>query len=158
MLDIKKRDIGEGDMLYGERIELVRIISNPENTDLMKIKKIIKLLHDREITADEATLYVDYVTDIINGINGWLQREKEECYVPPTADQTNAGIDKLAEDVGDMGGVVQIANDRGWTFEQVMNLPYNEVFTIWKVQAANIKYERRFEELIKRKSHGKGRS
>ena len=157
MLNFKERDIAGGDFLYGERIELVRIITNNESTDFEKIRDIMKLLHDIDITPRDAASLFLYVSKIIEGINGWLTREKDECYVPPTPDQMAAGIEKMAEEVGDMGGVVSIAEQRGWTFEQVLKMPYTEVFTTWKVNAASARYDQRFADLMKRKSNSHGR-
>lgn len=156
MLNFKERDIESGDMLYGERIQLARIFSDGQSTDFDKIRETIKLLHDLEVGPKEAAELQPYVERIIRAFNDWLEREQKECSVQPTQDQSAAGFQILADELGDMGNVVQIAEQRGWTFEQVLKLPYTEVFTIWKVSAANARFEQRYMALMERKSNKHG--
>lgn len=148
----KERDIVAGDFTYGERIELVRILSNDDATDFEKTRDMIELLHDEKPTAEQLAMYAPYASRIAKGINEWLKREHQECYVEPTADQKDAGIEKYAQEVGEMGGIVYLAESRNWTFEQVLKLPYTEVFTIWKVEASRTRFDRRYSELLKRRS------
>lgn len=155
MLSFTKRDIAAGDFKYGERIQLVRVLSKEDSTDLDKLVGIMQVLHDITPSVKEAATLTDYAKYVLEELNKWLMREQQECYVAPTSEQTQAGIDKLTAEIGDMGGVVAIAEARGWTFEQVYNLPYTEVFTIWKVGAARERYERRYNEILKRNAKKK---
>lgn len=152
---IEERDIAAGDFTYGERIEMLRIFRNDELSDYEKTKQVIKLLHDITLEPQELAFYAPYCVKVVQGLNEWLTREQSECYVPPTDDMIAAGVDKLSADIGEMGGVVSLAEARGWSFEQVLKLPYMEVFAIWKVEAAREKYYRRYDQVIKNKSkHG----
>lgn len=149
---LKERDIAAGDFTYGERIELVRILSNKDATDFEKTRSIIELLHNAKMNAVQLASHAEYVSRIVRDLNGWLEREKQECYVEPTDEQKEAGIEKMIEEVGEISGIVYLAELRGWTFEQVLKMPYNEVFSIWKVDAARERFERRYSNLLKRKS------
>lgn len=141
-------------MLYGERIGLVRIMSDTTLSEFDKARETIKLLHDVDITPREASSIDGYIVRIIEGLNGWLAREKNECYVPPLPEQIQAGVEAMAKEVGDMGGVVSMAKQFGWTFEQVYKMPYMDVFTIWKVDAEREKYERRYHKVISSQNKG----
>lgn len=152
---IRKRDIAGGDMSYGEYIQLCRVLSQENADDIQICQQLIKTLHNKDIGVRAAKRLLPYAKEIAEGIIAWVQREKDECSVPPTNEQIAAGLDKLSKEVGDMGGVVAISQQMGMTFEQVYNLPYVEVFTLNKVESARIRYERRYTKVLERKSkHG----
>lgn len=154
---LKERDIAGGNFTYGERIMLVRILTNDSLTDYEKTKQVIEVLHDTTLQPQELAFYAPYVAKVVQSINEWLKREQSECFVPPTPEQMQAGVEKFAEECGDMGGVVALAESRGWTFKQVLEMPYTDIFTIWKVEAAREKFDRRLSEQMKRNSKGHGR-
>lgn len=142
-------------MLYGERIGLVRILSDTTLGEFGKAREIIKLLHDIDITPHDAASLDGYIVRIVQGLNAWLLREKNECYVPPLPEQMQAGIETMSKEIGDMGGVVAMAKQFCWTFEQVYKMPYTDVFTIWKVDAEREKYERRYHKIMSNQSKGR---
>lgn len=151
MIATKPRDIRGGDFSYGERIALARVLRNESLTDYQRVRETIQVLHDIEVTPEEAAGLTEYVTEIIEGFCEWIEREANELNIPPTADEIQAGVDRFAEACGDMGNVVGLAEQFHCTFEEVYKRPYLEVFTIQKIHTERTKYERRLTEVYSRK-------
>ena len=150
MLAIAKRDIERGAFNFGERIGMGRIFS-PQNQDddIRKTKALIELLHDKVIDDREAENLLPYAEEICAAYIQWRNRENNECYVPPQQEALIAGVEQLAQETGDMAAVVDLAERFGWSFEQVLKMPYLDVFTIWKVDASRAKFQRRLNEVLK---------
>lgn len=150
MLAIEKRDIEGGAFNFGERIGMGRIF-DPQNQDddIQKTKALIELLHDKVIDDLEAENLLPYAVEICTAYVQWRSRENTECYIPPTQEATQAGIEQLAQETGDMAAVVDLAERFGWSFERVLKMPYLDVFTIWKVDASRAKFHRRLNEVLK---------
>lgn len=147
----RKRDIAAGDMLFGEYIALGRILRAEGMNDIERTKAIVKTLHNKDVSDTIALLLIPYGLQVAEGYIAWQEKENQECHVPPRPEATQAGIDQLAKEVGDMATVVQFAERFGRTFEQVYNMPYLEVFAIWKVDAATARYQRRLDAVLKSK-------
>ena len=145
----RKRDIAAGDMLFGEYIALGRILRAEGMNDIDRTKAIVKTLHNKDVSDTIALLLIPYGLQVAEAYVQWKERENQECNVPPQPEALQAGIDKLAEEVGDMATVVQFSERFGRTLEQVYNMPYLEVFAIWKVDAATARYQRRLDAVLK---------
>lgn len=145
----RKRDIAAGDMLFGEYIALGRIFRAEGINDIDRTKAIVKTLHNKDVSDTIALLLIPYGLQVAEAYVQWKERENQECSVQPQQEALQAGIDKLAEEVGDMATVVQFSERFGRTFEQVYNMPYLEVFAIWKVDAATARYQRRLDAVLK---------
>lgn len=150
------RDISEGDMTYGERIELGRIIKDQEMGDYQRIKEVVKCLYDVEVTPKEAVDLADHVEDILTDLVEWMKREHQAFYIEPTAEEVKANIQGLTKACGDMGDVVSLAESFHCTFEEVYKRPYLEIFTIHKVHAERTRYERRLSKVYMDKNKHKG--
>lgn len=144
------RDIKGGDFTYGERIALGRLLAQ-EKSEYQLIKGVIEILHEVEITPDDALNLREYVATIIEDFGKWLERENTELHIEPTPEEVQAGVDKLSKACGDMGVVVSLAEKYQCSFEQVYKMPYVEVFTIQKVGVERQKFERRLNEVYRRK-------
>lgn len=145
----RKRDIAAGDILFGEYIALGRILRAEGMNDIERTKAIVKTLHNKDVSDTIAMLLIPYGLQVAKAYVQWKERESQECSVQPQPEALQAGIDKLAEEVGDMATVVQFSERFGRTFEQVYNMPYLEVFAIWKVDAATARYQRRLDAVLK---------
>ncbi len=152
MLAIAKRDIAAGDFTFGERIQMGRIFDRSSQADdIERTKQLIECLHDKVIDDQEAENLLPYALEICDAYVNWRKREDSECYVPPQQEAQQAGVEQLAQEIGDMGGVVDMAERFGWSFEQVYKMPYLDVFTIWKVDAARAKFQRRLNKVLSKK-------
>ena len=147
----KKRDIMAGEMLFGERLELGHIMEqyakNP-CSDIELTKQIILALHDQPVTDEGAAMLAKYAREVVDGYLAWKDRELKECMPPQEPEAVNAGVEQLAEEIGDHGAVVDLAERFGFTFEQVYKMPYKDVFTIWKVDAARARYRKRLDKVL----------
>lgn len=144
------RDIKSGDFTYGERIALGRLLAQ-EKSEYQLIKGVIEILHEVEITPDDALNLREYVATIIEDFGKWLERENTELHIEPTPEEVQAGVEQLSKACGDMGVVVSLAEKYQCSFEQVYKMPYVEVFTIQKVGVERQKFERRLNEVYRRK-------
>ena len=150
MLAIAKRDIAAGDFTFGERLQLGRIFSSDnKGDDIQRTKDIIECLHEKIIDDKEAEQWLPYALEVCEAYVQWRKREDTECYVPPQQEALQAGVEQLAQETGDMAGVVDLAERFGWSFEKVYKMPYLDVFTIWKVDASRAKFQRRLNEVLK---------
>ena len=95
------RDIKAGEMTYGERLELVRALSDDSATGYERISRVIGTLHGFIPDPGQAAKLASYVEEVSEAVKGWLRREAEECHVPPTADERAAGVDLLAKETGE---------------------------------------------------------
>lgn len=148
----RDKDIESGRFYFGERIALGRICKRAveqEAPDIDIAKDVIECLHDIRVSPFVAKLLMRYVELILNSFMAWMQREDAECYVPPQQEAMQAGVEQLAQETGDMAAVVDLAERFGWSFEQVLKMPYLDVFTIWKVDASRAKFQRRLNEVLK---------
>lgn len=144
---IKKRDVRGGDILFGERIMLVRILSNSEINDVQRACEALECLHNRKFSLYEALRLMDYANEIRDAVEYWLEQEEKECAIEPSVEAKKADVDKLGREVGDMGSVVSLCDRFAMTPAEVYKLPYLDVFTIWKVDAAVARYNRRLEKV-----------
>jgi len=154
----KKRDIEGGQFTFGERIMLGRIVeayTKEPCSDIELVKQVIEVLHDQQISDEGAAMLSGYTQKVLEAFLQWTRREAQECAVPQDNEAKQAGVDRLAEEIGDMGAVVDLAERFGWSFERVYKMPYLDVFTIWKVDAARAKFQKRLSEVLKRKRNKK---
>lgn len=141
------RDISEGDLTYGERIELGRIVRDENMGDYQRIKEVCQCLYDVEVTPEQAVHLTDHVAKVLTDIIDWMKKEQQEFYIPPTPEEERARIQDLTKACGDMGDVVSLAESFQCSFEEVYNKPYLEIFTIHKVHAERTRYERRLNKV-----------
>lgn len=147
----KKRDIEGGQFTFGERIMLGRIFREEEVPDIERTKQIIEVLHDKRVNTLQAIRLMPYALEVAKAFVAWIEREERECSVPPLEEAKQAGIETLAKNCGDMASVVDFAERFGWSFEQVYKMPYMDAFTLWKIDAERGKYQRRLQNVLKRK-------
>jgi hypothetical protein len=148
---IRKRDIAGGQFTYGEYLRLVQIFSKDTLSDIEICKEVIECLHNKRVGLFSAIYLLPYCKEINEALLQWIEREKRECYVPPTSDQIAAGIDRMNKEIGVIGGVISIAEQFGWSFEHIYAMPYTDVFVINKRNAAVSRYQRREQQIIMRK-------
>lgn len=148
---LQPRDIKAGEMTYGERLELVRALSDDKATGYERISRVIGTLHGFTPDPGQAAKLASYVEEVSEAVKGWLRREAEECHVPPTADERAAGVDLLAKETGDMGTAVALAKSHCCRIADILALPYTEVFTELKINAAGERYHRRLAAYYEKK-------
>lgn len=151
----KPRNIKEGDMTYGERIELGRIMRNEDMSDYERIRQVVLCLHDIDVQPKEAAELAQYVLQVIEGLSFWVEQERQQLHIPPTPEETQAGIEEMGKAIGDLGNVVTLAEAFHCSFETIYKKPYTEVFAIQKVHTERAKYERRLNQVYIRKNRQK---
>lgn len=149
---IELRNVGTGDITYGERIQLEHIL-RAEMGDYERIHAVIECLHDIDITPDNAVALAPYVERVLTDITGLIEREQKELYLPPTNEELEAGIEELAKACGEVGNTVNLAEKFQCTFEEIYKRPYLEIFAIQKVGVERTKYERRLNKVYSRKKN-----
>lgn len=148
---IRKRNIAGGEFTYGEYLQLVQIFSNEQQTDVEVCQAVMECLHNKRVGVFRAIYLLPYCKEINEALLQWIEREQSECSVPPTADQVAAGIDTMNKEIGAMGGIISVAEQFGWKLNDIYDMPYTDIFAINKRNAAISRYQRREQELIRRK-------
>lgn len=148
-----ERNIESGEMTYGERIELGKLLAS-KKTEVEKFEGIIYILHGFKPSAKEYKNYVRYVNRIIESLNRWANRERKELTVPPLPEYIQAGYDKYINEVGEMATLVSLGIKFGKNPEEILAWRYTTVFMILKCEAEQEKFNRRLQKVYSRK-HGK---
>lgn len=138
-------------MLFGERLQLAAILRDEERDDIERTRDMIECLHGVRPPKFIARLLIPYAVQVATSIINWLQREKNECSVPLLPDAQTAGAEQFAKNVGELGSIVQLADRFHCSFKQVYEMPYTEVFALWKFDAERAKFDRRLEKVIQSK-------
>lgn len=153
----RERNIAAGDMTYGEYIQLCTILRQEQLNDLCITQQIVELLHGRKVSLYRAIGLLPYAKRVNDAIVEWIKREEIECYVAPTQEQQEAGIEKMAKECGELGAIVSLSETYQCSFEDVLKMPYTDVFAINKVNAQRALFERRYNKVMEAKSRKKGK-
>lgn len=148
-----ERNIEAGEMTYGERIELGKLLAS-EKPEVEKFEGMIEMLHGFKPGVKEYKKYVKYVNRIIDALNRWAERERRELSVPPLPEYTQAGYDKYIESVGEMATLVSLGAKFGKNPEEILEWRYTTVFMILKCEAEQENFNRRLQKVYSQK-HGK---
>src|ERR1035437_9486303 len=95
-------DIKKGDMNFGQRIELGKIIST-ESSELEKFEKVFVCLHEFKPEPKEYESLLVYFGEIIEGLKHWIELEAVMLKYEASEDEKKAGVKELSEKIGEFG-------------------------------------------------------
>lgn len=122
-------DIKGGQMSFGQRIELGKIITDPELTDYDRFKQCI-LCIDPNWKVIDMFVAAKYYQEILEGIKYWIEREKRELKYNPTPEELSAGIEVFSMSVGEMSTIMALAKDFAQDPDEILKWKYGKVFNI----------------------------
>lgn len=147
-----KVDVKGGELTFGQRLELGRIVADESLTELDKFKKGLEALGCKGGTITER---VAYWHEVLEGLVYWVKREAQLKY-EPKAEEKAAGIQELTRLTGDMGTVMALAKDFSVDPDVILEWKYGKVYNILYVNLQNFLYNERLEK-EREKHRNKGR-
>lgn len=148
MLAMKKIDIKAGDMTYYQRIELGKILSNKELSDVDRFNAVFECLHNKKPNPLEYTSLLGYYKEIFEGIVFWSKLEEENLHYEPTDEEIRAGIKEYQKMVGDLSSVHSLARNFSKDPDEILKWKYSKVFGIFIDDLEKYKYQQRYQKII----------
>ena len=147
---IQRIDIQGGQMTFGQRIELGRIITEKELTDIDKMKEGMQCLGAKWSLRNTSEI-VEYWYDVLMGIKYWIEREQTELKYEPSAEEKAAGIAQLSLVVGEMATITALAKDYSkdpdeileWKYGKVYNCRWRSSFSDWRTRNWSVRLNRK---------------
>lgn len=151
---IHKIDIQGGQMTFGQRIELGRIITDKDMTDLDKMKSAMQCL-DVKWNLRNMSDMVEYWYEVLEGIKYWIEREQEELKYEPSAEEKAAGIIQLSLVVGEMSTIMALAKDFSKDPDEILQWKYGKVYNLLFTNLHSHLFRERLNKEIERKAKQK---
>lgn len=149
MAKFDKIDIRGGQMTYAQRIRLGEILTSGAK-EYKIFRQIFECLcegYAPRYTQEE----MQYVTEVIDGIRYWIEREGKELSSKPSADEVAAGINLLSKRTGYMATLVALGEKFGCDPDEVLGWKYGKVFNILLVNKENAEFSRRYRDVLSKK-------
>lgn len=144
----KRVDVLGGDMTYGQRIELGKILSDDSISDYERFENVFYCLHGNKPSLLQYPKLVDYYTAIINGIVHWSKTEEELLHYEPTEEERRAGVKEYHTNVGELSAIHSMAKNFSKDPDEVLNWDYAKVFGILLNDLESYKYQQRFNKIL----------
>lgn len=146
-MKIQEIDIKGGEMTFGQRIELGKIFTDKELSEIEKFEKTFECLHKQTPEPKDYSKLVKYFNDILIGLAFWVQQESILLKHNPTAKEIRAGVKDLSAKTGDFGTVKALAKNYNQDPDTILEWKYGKVFGILYTDLEEYKYQLRYSEL-----------
>lgn len=151
---IKRIDIQGGQMTFGQRIELGRIITEKELTDIDKMKEGMQCLGAKWSLRNTSEI-VEYWYEVLMGIKYWIEREQTELKYEPSAEEKAAGIAQLSLVVGEMATITALAKDYSKDPDEILEWKYGKVYNLLFTNLQSHLFRERLNKELERKAQQK---
>lgn len=148
---IGKLDLQGGRFTYGNRIAVGMIFSG-EGSEYRKMKALHKELYGYSCRWLPLRWRVKRFKAIAEALKLWVEREQQMLDYTPTADEQAAGLDQFNAEIGSMGTIKALAKAYSKDPDEVLQWDYAKVFEILRTDLAEVKFNRRFQAVVKRKT------
>lgn len=136
---------------YGMRVELGKILSDEQRTDFEKYEQSMLCVYGVKPTPREYVKMFPYFEGIIDGLRYWVDAETQMLHSTPSADEIAAGVEQYSS-VGELATIVQLAKDFHVFPNDILKRPYSEIFSILLVEREKSDFERRLNDVIRKKT------
>ena len=128
----EKINVKEGDLSFGQRINIGKILTNEAIEEMDKLKQVWKCLYgvDLKLTSTNTKKMLLEFEEVIDGIIFWIKKETELLKYNPTPEEQRAGINDLSSKIGEFGTVKAIAKAYSRDPDEVLKWKYGKVFGI----------------------------
>lgn len=147
----KEIDIEAGDLTYGQRIELGRILSDATIGDVIRFKETFKCLYGRFPATFAIAAHIKEYDRIIQGVKHWIDIESQMLHYEPTQEELQAGVEQYHQAVGELSTLHSIARSFSVDPDVVYNWKYSKVFGILLNDLESYKYQQRLNKIYQRK-------
>lgn len=151
---IQRIDIQGGQMTFGQRIELGRIITEKELTDIDKMKEGMRCLGVKWSLRNTSEV-VEYWYEVLMGIKYWIEREQTELKYEPSAEEKAAGIAQLSLAVGEMATITALAKDYSKDPDEILEWKYGKVYNLLFTNLQSHLFRERLNKELERKAQQK---
>lgn len=153
---IQRIDIQGGQMTFGQRIELGRIITEKELTDIDKMKEGMKCLEVKWSLRNTSEI-IEYWYEALMGIKYWIEREQTELKYEPSAEEKAAGIAQLSLVVGEMATITALAKDYSKDPDEILEWKYGKVYNLLFTNLQSHLFRERLNKELERKAQQKAK-
>lgn len=151
---IQRIDIKGGQMTFGQRIELGRIITDKEMTGIDKMKEGMQCL-DVKWSLRNTSEIVEYWYEVLLGIKHWIEREQTELKYEPSAEEKAAGIVQFSMVVGEMATITALAKDYSKDPDEILEWKYGKVYNLLFTNLQSHLFRERLNKELERKAQQK---
>ena len=147
---LSKIDIKAGNMTFGQRIELGKVLAS-EGNEVEKFKKVFVCLHSFTPKEKEYLSLVDYFKEIVIGLKFWIDTEATMLAYEPTPEEKRAGVKELALKIGEFGTIKALAKAYSTDPDEILLWKYAKVFGILYTDLEESKFQTRYNKVIEDK-------
>ena len=147
---LKEVDIKSGRLTYGQRIELGKILGS-KDSEVEMFEKALKCMYDIDVKPKHYKKYLGVFQNIVDGIVHWVKLESENLRYDPTPEEKRAGIEKLANDIGEFGTVKALASRFNVDPDEIFKWQYGKVYGILATDLKEYKYQTKLNNIINEK-------
>ena len=151
---IQRIDIQGGQMTFGQRIELGRIITEKELTDIDKMKEGMQCLGVKWSLRNTSEI-VEYWYEVLLGIKYWIEREQTELKYEPSAEEKAAGIAQFSLVVGEMATITALAKDYSKDPAEILECKFVKLFSFLLTKREGHHSRERLNNELERKAQQK---
>jgi len=146
-----KIDIKAGDITFGQRIELGKILANNDYPELIKLEKVFMCLHGFQPKPKDYLSLMHYFSLIADGLKHWIEVESIMLKHEPTYEEKQAGIKELTKNIEEFGTVKALAKAYSQDPDEILLWKYSKVFGILYTDLEEYKYQVRYNKVIQKK-------
>ena len=151
---IQRTDIKGGQMTFGQRIELGRIITDKELTGIDKMKEGMQCLGVKWSLRNTSEI-AEYWYEVLLGIKYWIEREQAELKYEPSAEEKAAGIAQFSLFVGEMATITALAKDYSKDPDEILEWKYGKVYNLLFTNLQSHLFRERLNKELERKAQQK---
>lgn len=145
-------DVKGGDLTYGQRIEIGGILANPtRRSEYELFMDTMECLYGRKPKPSEFKEAILLFKDAVEGLSFWIKAESEQLKYTPTQEEKDAGVERYAKEVGEIGTAYAIAKEFCLDPDVILGWKYGKVFGYLRKQKADGDFQRRYSEVMARK-------
>lgn len=145
-----KIDVKAGNMSFGQRIELGKIMAS-EADEVGKFEKVFLCLHNFTPKEKDYLSLVDYFKEIVVGLKFWIETEATMLVYEPTPEEKRAGVKELMQNIGEFGTIKALAKAYSIDPDEVLKWKYAKVFGILYTDLEESKFQTRYNKVIEDK-------
>jgi len=148
---LSKIDIKKGDMTFGQRIELGKILASDAD-EVEKFEKVFFCLHKFTPKKNDYLLLVDYFKEIVEGLKFWIDTEATMLVYEPSVEEKKAGVKELMQNIGEIGTIKALAKAYSQDPDTITDCwKYSKVFGILFTDLEEYKYQVNYNKVIESK-------
>lgn len=141
----------DGEFTYAQRIELAEVLKNDSLSEYQKMKAAWRVLYGWSARWMNPWRRVKAFGRMLNGLQFWVKLERENLKYEPTPEELRAGLQRLSEQVGEMGTIKALAEKFGVDPDVILTWHWAKVYGLLYADLKESEYQRRMLDQIQRR-------